>query len=146
MLFKANSDGYHYVNYRNLNNPHENRNMLQKFNLQLNKDNDNGFANLAVNDNGKKYYTQYNDLQNFFKNLKENDNSIFQMAKNNNKPLFNPPKIYSKKIYPPKKYPSKKYPKKKYSKKKNSYKRHANKRHTNKRHANKRHTNKRRRF
>ena len=83
MLVYANSHGSHYVNHKDLNNPKNNKQMNKTFKIQLKK-NGNDFADVAVNDNGKYYYCKFDNLQNFFQKLNDNDNSIFQLAKNNN--------------------------------------------------------------
>jgi len=91
MLVYANSYGSHYVNHRDLNNPRKNKKMKKTFKMQLKKnDNDfngNDFADVAVNDNGKYYYRKFNNLPNFFQNLNANNNSIFQLAKDNNRKI-----------------------------------------------------------
>ena len=92
MLVFADSYGSHYINHRDLNNPKNNRQMNKTFKMRLKK-NGNDFADVAVNENGKYYYRKFDNLQNFFKNLNDNDNSIFQLAKNNNR------KISRKKYY-----------------------------------------------
>jgi len=92
MLVFADSYGSHYVNHRDLNNPKNNRQMNKTFKMRLKK-NGHDFADVAVNDNGKYYYRKFNNLQNFFQKLNDNDNSIFQLAKNNNR------KISRKKYY-----------------------------------------------
>ena len=86
MLVFADSYGSHYVNHRDLNNPKNNRQMNKTFKMRLKK-NGNDFADVAVNDNGKYYYRKFNNLQNFFQNLNDNDNSIFQLAKKNNRKI-----------------------------------------------------------
>ena len=84
MLVFADSYGSHYINHRDLNNPKNNRQMNKTFKMRLKK-NGHDFADVAVNDNGKYYYRKFNNLQNFFQKLNDNDNSIFQLAKNNNR-------------------------------------------------------------
>ena len=84
MLVYANSYGSHYVNHKDLNNPRNNKQMNKTFKMRLKK-NGNDFADVAVNDNGKYYYRKFDNLQNFFQKLNQNDNSIFQLAKNNNR-------------------------------------------------------------
>ena len=84
MLVYANSYGSHYVNHKDLNNPRNNKQINKTFKMRLKK-NGNDFADVAVNDNGKYYYRKFNNLQNFFQKLNQNDNSIFQLAKNNNR-------------------------------------------------------------
>ena len=86
MLVYANSYGSHYVNHKDLNNPRNNKQMNKTFKMRLKK-NGNDFADVAVNDNGKYYYRKFNNLQNFFKKFNDNDNSIFQLAKNNNRSI-----------------------------------------------------------
>ena len=82
MLFYANSYGSHNVKYRDFSNPKKNREMKKEFEMQLKK-NGKDLVNIAVNDDGKYYYRKFDNLQNFFQKLNDNDNSIFQLAKNN---------------------------------------------------------------
>ena len=84
MLVYANSYGSHFINHKDLKNPNNNKQMKKTFKMRLNK-NGHDFADVAVNENGKYYYRKFDNLQNFFQNLNANDNSIFQLAKNNNK-------------------------------------------------------------
>jgi len=92
MLVNANSHGSYCVNYKDFNNSKNNKQMNKTFKMQLKK-NGNDFADVAVNDNGKYYYRKFDNLQNFFQKLNDNDHSMFQLAKNNNR------KISRKKYY-----------------------------------------------
>ena len=87
MLVYANSYGSHYINHKDLNNPRNNKQINKTFKMRLKK-NGSDFADVAVNDNGKYYYRKFDNLQNFFQKLNDNDNSIFQLTKGNNKSLL----------------------------------------------------------
>ena len=84
MLIYADSIGTHHVKHTDLNNPQNNNIQKKAFKLRLKK-NGHDFADVEVNDNGHKYYTKFNNLQNFFHKLNNSNNSLFELAKKQSK-------------------------------------------------------------